>query len=266
MQLFFKGQPYHGFKEIISTLDGGLMKFALLKLNQGESYSGLSGNFEIALVILGGQANVRVNGEEYQKLGERANVFAGPAASVYIPIGADYSVEAVSGSVEVAVCAVEAEQCFAPFVVRPEEVVINHRGAHAWQRDVHDIITDNGDGRVDRIIVGETYGAPGNWSSFPPHKHDHFVPDQETELMEIYHFRLDPPTGFGVQVIYSKENNLDEAYLIRDSDSVNIPFGYHPVVTPPSVKVYYLWFLGGKLGRNLVPKDDADYVALRSLE
>jgi 5-deoxy-glucuronate isomerase len=217
-------------------------------------------------VILSGNASIKVDVQEYENLGERSDVFSGRAATVYIPRDCSYRVKANGENFEAALCMVQTDEKHQSFVVKPEEVVVNQRGGQTWQREVHDIIVDNGEGKVSRIVVGETFSAPGNWSSFPSHKHDTFVPGMETELQEIYHFRVSPTNGFGIQVLYTEDRELDEAYMIRDTDSVFIPKGYHPVVAPPSIKVYYLWFLAGNMGRKMLPNDDPDFKELRKLE
>lgn len=266
MQLYYQGHAYNGRQDIIDPVEQGLMGLSMLKLANNEVYVGQSGVYEVGLVILSGRADVIVDDQAYEGLGVRSDVFSGPAATVYIPRESAYRVEAKSDDFESALCLVKADKKYAPFVVRPEEVSVNHRGGQTWKRDVHDIIVDNGEGRVDKIVLGETYGDPGNWSSFPSHKHDQFVPGLETELTEIYHFRVSPEKGFGVQILYTEDRELNEAYLIRDQDSVLIPKGYHPVVAPPSVKVYYLWFLAGNKGRKMQPQDDPQYKELRALE
>lgn len=266
MQLYFKGKPYHGLQHVIEPADGGLMSFDLLKLKAGEEYAQQSGIYEIALVILSGKAEVSVDGQGFKDLGQRADVFSGRATTVYIPRDSDYKILAISDDFEAALCHVEAEKKYASFVITPEEVVVNYRGDLIWKRDVHDIIVENGEGKVDRIVVGETYSAPGNWSSFPSHKHDRYMPGQETELAETYHFRVYPEEAFGIQILYTEDRELNEAFLIRDTDTVNIHKGYHPVAAPPSVKMYYLWFMAGKMGRKLMPYDDPTFAGLRKLE
>ncbi|CAA7603244.1 5-dehydro-4-deoxy-D-glucuronate isomerase [Acididesulfobacillus acetoxydans] len=265
MQLFYKGQVYTGRRDVIDPAEQGLMGLSTLRLGSGEVYESQSGEYEIGLVILSGSADVAVDGQAFAALGKRANVFAGPAATVYIPRDSSYRVEGKSADFEAALCLVKADKKLAPFVVKPEEVVINHRGGQSWKRDVHDIIVDNGEGKVDKIVLGETYGDPGNWSSFPSHKHDQSIPGVETELTEIYYFRVKPENGFGVQILYTEDRELDEAFVIRDQDSVLIPKGYHPVVAPPSVQVYYLWFLAGSKGRKMQPHDDPQYKGLHAL-
>ncbi|MCL5289614.1 MAG: 5-deoxy-glucuronate isomerase [Firmicutes bacterium] len=256
MQFYYQYLPYQRLQEIINPATGELMAFSLLKLGGGEVYAGASGDFELALVILSGQADVEVDGQEFNKLGQRTGVFSGRAATVYLPRDSHYRISAIANNFEAALCQVRAGKKYAPFVVLPEEVIVNHRGTSLWQREVHDIIVANGEGRVDRIVVGETYSAPGHWSSFPSHKHDRHRPPQETELGEIYHFRVEPVNRFGVQLLYTEDGKVNEAFMIKDRDTFKIPFGYHPVAAPPGVKLYYLWFLAGNHGRQMIPCDD----------
>ena len=156
----------------------------------------------------------------------------------------------------VAVLAALATKKYESFVVTPDEVVLNHRGVLNYQRDVHDILTSNADGKVDRIVVGETFTVPGNWSSYPSHKHDTQNMPYETKMDEIYHFKVKPTAGFGVQILYSDDLTLREAHMIKDGDSMAIPKGYHPVVAAPGFQVYYLWVMAGPFSRELTPCDD----------
>ncbi|WP_338832866.1 5-deoxy-glucuronate isomerase [Moorella humiferrea] len=267
MQLYFPGTQFQGgLKVIIDPSQDGLMAFSLLKLNNKDFYAGESGDYEIAFVILSGQADLMVDGKIYSRLGQRNNVFSGRSTTIYIPRSSKYQVSALTDNFEAALCQVRADKKYSPFVVLPEEVVVNHRGTQHWQRDVHDIIVDNGEGKVDRIVVGETYSAPGNWSSFPSHKHDRHQPPEETELLEIYHFRMEPVNRFSVQLLYTEDGMVNEAFIIRDKDTFKIPYGYHPVAAPPGVRLYYLWFLAGNHGRQMIPYDDPAFSELRNLE
>jgi 5-deoxy-glucuronate isomerase len=103
--------------------------------------------------------------------------------------------------------------------------------------------------------VGETFNEPGGWSSYPPHKHDRHDPPAEVALQEVYHFRLQPRQGFGIQRMYSPERGTDEVLVVEDGDTVLIPFGYHPVVAAPGYRLYYLWALAGE-GRDLRLRED----------
>src|SRR5712692_7091719 len=81
------------------------------------------------------------------------------------------------------------------------------------------------------------------------------VATRQARLQEVYHFRIDPPQGFGIQRIYSPERGLNEAFVVEDGDTVVIPFGYHPVVAAPGYRLYYLWALAGD-GRDLRVVED----------
>ena len=147
-----------------------------------------------------------------------------------------------------------------------EEVVTEHRGQLNWQRDVNDIITTKFEGKVDKIVLGETYGCPGQWSSYPSHKHDTDNLPYEVNMEEIYHFRVNPSQGFGIQVMYNDDFSLNESYMVRNGDSIAIKEGYHPVAAAPGYSIYYLWVMAGKSGRKLTPSDDPKHAWVKAVE
>lgn len=267
MEYFYPFKKQKGYRDIIKAKD--TMEYVgagLLTLDANESYCAKSEGNEIVLVILSGKACVQVEDNYFENLGERKDVFSGRATAIYIPKDSSYKViEAQGGQVEIAVLSSPAERKFMPFVVKPDEVIVNHRGMQGYRRDVHDIIVDNGEGKVDRIIVGETFSYPGEWSSYPSHKHDRYDPPQETKMEEIYLFKVKPKEGFGVQVMYNDDFSLRNAYIVKDGDAVAIPEGYHPVAAAPGFKIYYLWVMAGPHGRKLTPKDDSQIVNNMSL-
>ena len=89
------------------------------------------------------------------------------------------------------------------------------------------------DPHVRRLMVGETFNPPGHWSSFPPHKHD--GRDGEPTLEEVYYFRVNPPQGFGHQMLYTADGE-SVTHTVRDGDVVLLPYGYHPVSSPPGYR------------------------------
>ncbi|MDR3593162.1 MAG: 5-deoxy-glucuronate isomerase [Negativicutes bacterium] len=258
MSNFRYAKPGKGYQQIFKA--GEEMKhtgLALLNLEGKQGYAGASGDEELALVILSGKCNIKVNDMTFENLGDRKDVFSGKATTVYVPIKSSYAVEeATGGKTELAVLSVPAKTRFQPFVVKPEEVAVFHRGMLNWQRDVHDLLTDNADGRVERIVLGETFSYSGQWSSYPSHKHDTYNPPMENDMEEIYLFKVNPTEGFGIQVIYNDDLSTREAYMIKDGDAVGIPSGYHPVASAPGAEVYYLWVMAGNYGRKLTPNDD----------
>ena len=99
---------------------------------------------------------------------------------------------------------------------------------------------------------------PGQWSSYPPHKHDTEIPGVETRLEEIYFYKVNPKQGFGYQRIYTGDRALDLAVTVENDDLVMIPKGYHPVAAAPGYSVYYLWALAGP-ERRMTPHDDPQH-------
>ncbi len=269
MELFRSVPSGTGHFAVFAPGDAGLEQLGLevVRLAAGETYAANSGQREIAAVILSGVCDVRVQENGWKALGGRKDVFSGKATAVYIPPGADFElVGAGTEGVEIALCSAPGGEGgpFSPYVVTPDQVVVNDRGSGAFRRQVHDIIDK---GRpAHHLVVGETFNQPGLWSSYPPHKHDVDNPPVEYKMEEIYLFKVDPPQGFGVQALYSKDpaRPLDEAYIIRENTAVALPFGYHPVAAAPGYRVYYLWFLSGST-RELVPNDDPDHAWVKSL-
>jgi len=98
---------------------------------------------------------------------------------------------------------------------------------------------------ADRLHVVEVWTPGGNWSSYPPHKHEHDV-DGEAQLEETYYYRLrDPGRGFAIQRVYTTDRSLDESVAARDGDLVLVPRGFHTVSAPPGYEVYYLNVMAG---------------------
>ncbi|MCF6097475.1 5-deoxy-glucuronate isomerase [Thermovorax subterraneus] len=257
--------PYiekNGYREIVKAgVDTRYTGLGLLTLESEGVFRGQTGNKEAVIVILSGKCRVKIGDLLYENLGNRESVFSGRATAVYLPVECEYEIQETAGcKLEIAIVYAMAENRYEPFVVMPDDVIVNRRGLPGYQREVHDIIVENVQGKVDRIVVGETYSFPGQWSSYPSHKHDKFELPVETEMEEIYFFKVFPKEGFGVQVIYNDDLSVREAYMIKDGDTVIIKEGYHPVAAAPGFNVYYLWVMAGPYGRKLTPRDDEKLV------
>jgi len=265
MDLLYNKKLNYGYTEVIGeeVQELDYVTLGILRLKEGESFSRETGNYEIALVILGGSCSIETDNQTWSNLGKRLNVFQGKSTSVYIPCNSSYKVTAES-EVEIAVCGARAEKKTLPQLITPDDVVVNHLGKLNWRRDVHDIISlDNTD--AHRIIIGETFNRPGCWSSYPPHRHDYNNLPEEVDLEEVYHFRVLPKQGFGIQRIYKEDQSLNEAYAVTDESTVIIPEGYHPVAAAPGYQLYYLWILAGET-RIMRPRDNPDHKWLRAVE
>jgi 5-deoxy-glucuronate isomerase len=252
--------PLVGYRDLYPRAEAATrwLGFGLMALNAGQpAVTKETGEFEEALVVLTGTVSVTVDGTRWTRLGGRASVFDGLPTLVYVPLSSRYTVEVEGDAAEVAVCRARATRRLAPFVVPPEDVRREERGRDHWRREVRDILVAGYDDRVDRLVVGETINAPGEWSGYPPHKHDEAGPE-ETVFEEIYHYRVNPPGGFGIQVHYGTGRE-PEAWVVQDGDSYAIPNGYHPVVAAGGYQVYYLWCMAGPLGRTLKPYEDPQH-------
>ncbi|HEU5368444.1 MAG TPA: 5-deoxy-glucuronate isomerase [Ktedonobacterales bacterium] len=241
------------------------LDFGMLNLEPGQRYEAESAGYEVGLVILAGQCSIRVDDETFADLGERASVFEGRASGVYVPCQARFAVQAGPDGVEIAVCRCPTETRFPAQVVRPADVIVNERGGPGFKRYVHDIFGPQV--QAATMLVGETYTIQGNWSSFPPHKHDVEALPDEAQQEELYLYKIRPVEGFGLQFFYSRPDSprgeLDEAVAVRDNDLTLMPFGYHPVAAPPGYDVYYLWFLAGPR-RLMRPHDDPLYAWIKT--
>jgi 5-deoxy-glucuronate isomerase len=196
---------------------------------------------EAALVLLCG--DVTIGGALRSRVARR-DVFDAPATAVYLPPGSSTEITAHTRT-DLALAAPDDAE---PRLVTAGDVVVHERGKPGWQRAVHDIVTDAVP--AQRLLVGETFNSAGQWSSFPPHKHD--GGNGEPALEEVYYYRFDRPEGFGFQGLYDDPESGYEpsgrAVFLRHGAVVGIPHGYHPVCAAPGHRLYYLWALSAAAG------------------
>ena len=202
-------------------------------------------------VIVGGRLTVTCQDKTWPALGRRRGVFDGSAATFYVPIRTEYWIEAASDGVEIALVRFPATKRFEPFVVAPHEVTRVTVGEPPCRRHLEFAIGQNAEGRVDQAVVLEVFTDPGNWAGTPPHKHDQQRPPEETAIEELYHFRFDPPQGFGVQCLYQDTDDRT-ASIVRDGDTALLPSGYHPVCVLHGYRMYYLVAMAGAGNRDVV--------------
>jgi len=256
MGFLLEYEPSDGYVEIINRGNCGLnyITFGILRLEYGKSYFGNSGDDETALIVLSGKCDVRVKASLCFSVDGRTHVFGGKAHGVYVPPDTNYVINGVEQT-EIAVCKAPADPNLKvePAFVTPNNVLVRTVGQNNWKRYVHDVI----DTRIDasKLVVGETFNPPGNWSSYPPHRHDFDNLPEESDQEELYFFKIEPSQGFGIQRIYTDDLSVNEAYVIKNNSVVAIPKGYHPVAAVPGYHLYYLWILAGEK-RILKPKDD----------
>jgi 5-deoxy-glucuronate isomerase len=257
-------KPCDGYTEIMKRGEYGLdyITFGILRLGIGEKFSEKSDSNEIGLIILTGKCSVKVGKYDYRSVGSRTSVFGGKAYGVYVPPNTDYEIIG-EDKVEIALCKAPADLKAEPVLITPDQVNIRTVGQHNWRRYVHDII----DARItaSKLVIGETFNPPGNWSSYPPHRHDYDNLPDESEQEELYFFKVEPPQGFGIQRIYTDDLSVNKVYVVQNNSVVAIPKGYHPVSAAPGYQLYYLWVLAGEK-RILKPKDDPAHSWVKAYE
>jgi 5-deoxy-glucuronate isomerase len=220
-----------------------------------------AGKDEVALVLLGGRCRV-TSGDETWSLGERSSVFHGQPWALYLPVGSSFEVTAGTAA-EIAVCGSRADQHYPPRLIRPDDVDVEIRGAGNACRQINHIIKP--DFPAHRLLVVEVFTPSGNWSSYPPHKHDVSDLPAEADLEEIYYYRIDPLDGFGLQRLYTADRAIDQAYVIHDGDLLLVPEGYHAFAIAQGYTGYYLNVLAGSEAiRTMQPSDDPRYAWVRS--
>lgn len=221
-----------------------LLDFELVSLEKGKRVDRCFDEFETVAVLIEGVCSVTSEGQTWEL--KRRSVFDDVASAVFVSPGIPFVVYA-NERMMLALCKARADKKFPTTFIPPENVSTEWRGNEGYRRRVFNIV--NKETQTQRIAVGETINEPGQWSSFPPHKHDRREEGVnkvvEAALEEIYYFRIQPETGFGFQRLYSKDGLYDESYTIKDGDVTRIPGGYHPVASMPGHHLYYLWMLAG---------------------
>jgi 5-deoxy-glucuronate isomerase len=234
-----------GFNRILNPGDSEmeLTGFALINLRAGEKHAVNVTRTEVALVVLGGRCTVRAGGDEFRNIGERKDVFSGLPYTVYLPAETGYEIEALT-DVEVAVAESPSTQKGRPVLIGPEQVRTLALGRDNFTRQALIMIDDKFPS--DHFFIGEAIVPPGNWGSFPPHRHEFDNPPDELDMEEIYFYRFNPGQGFGIQALYTDARDVDTAYTVRHNDTIAIPRGYHPVVNAPGYTMYFLWVMTGR--------------------
>lgn len=236
-----RGRPH---QTLIHTANSSLryLEVEVLDLAGGDHWTRPADGREVAIVPLEGEGLLAVEGTA-SPTGriERRDVFTASPTAAYVPPGRALTVTAASPLQAVLVSTEWPGRAADPVVVPASAVAVETVGRETWRRYVRRIFGP--DGVTARLLVGETVNPPGHWSGWPPHKHDESTPG-ESLLEEVYYFRLSPPDGYLVQLLYDRKG-WQEALLVQEEGAVAISRGYHPTVAAPGTTGYYLWALAG---------------------
>ena len=231
------------------------VNLALAELGPGDALD-LPADGETAAVVLNGVVQATAgDGTSLGRAGGRQSVFEAPGDTIYAPAGTGVRlIAAADVPAQLAVTSATAQpSADAPpaRIIGPSDQRIAEVGEGNWSRTVRTILGPEHD--AQRLLLGETINPPGNWSSYPPHRHDRHNPPEEADLEEVYLFRTNPAGGFGVQLRYELDGDRgEETFMVRDDDVAVIRSGFHPVVAASGYELYYLWVMAGE-GRVMMP-------------
>ncbi|MEU6578042.1 5-deoxy-glucuronate isomerase [Streptomyces sp. NPDC046805] len=220
----------------------------IVELEPGGTHEFTTGDSEWVVLPLGGGCTVRTEDgatdEEFQVLG-RESVFAGVSDFVYVPRDARVQIASGAGG-RFALAGAKCERRLPARYGPAPEVPVEQRGNGVCARQVRNFASADAFD-CDRLIAVEVVTPGGNWSSYPPHKHDEHRPGEEAELEEIYYFEIDGPNGFGYQRVFpSREGGADVLAEVRTGDAVLVPDGWHgPSIAQPGHAMYYLNVMAG---------------------
>ncbi|HEY2888425.1 MAG TPA: 5-deoxy-glucuronate isomerase [Candidatus Limnocylindrales bacterium] len=215
------------------------LSFRVLSLTPGEVIEEDTAGSEIAIVPLGGSGWLRFAGDTHPVA--RRDVFSEKPHVAYLPPGTAFAIGA-TGPFEVAIGSAPASGGHPARLYTPAELPSFVRGGANATRGV--TATLDPTFPSERLIAYEILTPSGNWSSFPPHRHDGRFGTTSHE--ETYYYRLNPADGFAIQRIYTRDTDLDVSIAVGDGDLVLVHEGYHTVATAPGTNAYYLNFLAGE--------------------
>ncbi|MCL5105105.1 MAG: 5-deoxy-glucuronate isomerase [Armatimonadetes bacterium] len=263
--------PHHldeGYTPIVSPANSALKLIELGRLLLGShlgEHEIETGSNEMVVSLLSGSATIRVEGDGfsrqvYDNVGGRKHLFSDMPKMIYLPRGCRCEIAKTSDTLDAVVIQTPSKIDGVPALIGDENVTVAVLGEDGFTREV---VTNVGDNvPASKLLVGECRTMSGQWGSYPPHKHDRSNPPLEEASEEVYFFQVDPPQGFGVQIVYTDPTDpdpLEEAYVVRNGDVIVIPRGYHPVATAPGYRLCYTWAIAGEKRKYGAWSNDADH-------
>jgi 5-deoxy-glucuronate isomerase len=240
----------------------------VLALSAGGAHAFDTGAEELIVLPLEGAATVTVDGDTYMLEG-RDGMFAAVTDFVYAPRDARVKIASAGGG-RFALPSARAANRLEARHVAADEIEVELRGAGRASRQINNFCGPDVT-IADRLIAVEVLTPEGNWSSYPPHKHDEDVPGVETALEEIYYFEVAPSAagapGLAYQRVYGSGpgREIDVTAEVRSGDAIVMPHGYHgPSMAAPGYDLYYLNVMAGGGERAWRFTDDPDHAWVRA--
>ena len=251
------------------TLVDGDLQVSLTPEQAGWAYSGLSvvllaprversirlgDNEAVVLPLSATDVDVDIDGQHFA-LDGRTSVFDRVTDFAYAPRGADIVLNASAGG-EVAIATSRCDRRLTARYGPADDVAVETRGAGPATRQVNNFMSPESFPHADKLMCVELITPDGNWSSYPPHRHDD-SPECPVNNEEIYYFRIGvagtggySTDGFGMHRTYTPDGSIDINVVIHDGDVFCVPRGYHgPCIAAPGYPMYYLNVLAGPGGQ-----------------
>lgn len=240
--------PRDGATQRVAPPDGDFawISFSAHRLADGETIARPGDDHEVGIVIAEGSASVTAGADRFPGLGSRAGIFDGPPPPVVLVApGQALEVRAEGPATVLVASAPLAGATPVPTrAIDPATMRVEERGSGQTARRVHHLLP--AEAPAAKLILVEVFTPGGNWSSYPPHKHDTQDPPREALLEELYWYRFAKPAqAFAFARVYTGDRSLDEALTPMDDDLVLVPRGYHPVGMPAGYDGYYLNVMAG---------------------
>ncbi|MFE2182853.1 5-deoxy-glucuronate isomerase [Streptomyces sp. NPDC059455] len=255
----------------------GYSSLRVLDLPPGGSHSLATGDSEWIVLPLSGGCTVIAEGETFELHG-RESVFSGVSDFVYLPRDSHAQIASGAGG-RFALTGARCERRLPARYGPASAVPVELRGSGNCSRQVNNFgaAAPAGGGKsgggfeCDKLIAVEVLTPGGNWSSYPPHKHDQCRPGEESELEEIYYFEIAEAhgnEGIGYQRVSPSGHGRGTDVLaeVRSGDTVLIPDGWHgPSIAAPGHDMYYLNVMAGpEAERAWLICDHPDHAWIRS--
>ncbi len=224
----------------------GFSALRVIALSPGEDRDITLEGYEAAVLPLSGSCRVEVGSRSFELDGRR-DVFSRVSDFAYLPAGSEARITSSTGGA-FALPSARAIRTLEPVYVPAEAVEVEVRGGGVATRQINNFMSADAF-EAEKLIAVEVLTPEGNWSSFPPHKHDEHS-EREVPLEEIYYFRIQGAAGFGFHRTYTLDGEIDATVAVRDGDVFLIPRGYHgPCVAMPGHPMYYLNVMAGPAER-----------------
>ncbi|QSO51333.1 5-deoxy-glucuronate isomerase [Alicyclobacillus curvatus] len=216
--------------------------FEVYRSNPSDTVTVSSEDRETTVIVLEGTCDISVDGTVFSDVGSRSSVFSDESPeAIYSPPGRVIRIQAKTQT-EFAI-ATSSSDTFDGQARRigSGDIPYERRGSGSTERYIRHILDEHHE--AVKLLLVEVVTPSGNWSSYPPHKHDE-ESSVEAYLEETYYYRINPPHGQALQRVYDK-SELNAVLTPSDGDVVIVPRGYHPVSCPPGFTTYYLNVMAG---------------------